>query len=737
MQIAANSACIQADIWLIAEAATSIDVSATISTLLQHTAPPFSLHVVAGEEQQAQLCSLLERINSDSVHLYPANTSWQDLIGRSTTHWIVLLHAGTLLVHDWLPRLLAAAEFSPEAGSISPVSNGTVLHSVSNTSIQALSAAQLDQIVAVCSDNRLLETPYWLPGLHLLRKAALAASEPLLSRAVADLESSFRLAEHLSWQGQLHLLYTGLCVSSQPSRGDLPLTRNQHEQAEKIQLAHPLTGLRYRVAQQAAAPLDAMHPLAQRPVRLHLMHNWGGGLERWVEDYCAADVSSTHLILRAVGTWGAFGQRLELHTHVHSTKPVAVWPITPAIRATAVASHAYASALREIIERFHVETILVSSLIGHALEALRLPIPTIVVCHDYYPYCQALYSFNGSPCQQCDKVDLQACKSGNPSNRFFNNVDAEEWHWLRQAYLQCLNRSGVQLVAPSPSVADNLCRLIPQLDRTRFHIIAHGIDMQTKPLMPQQHPRPRILLLGGIGPEKGLHLLRALFPALADKADVFLLGCGEAGTEFANYQGVHIQPRYSRQELPQLVEAISPDLGLLLSVVPETFSYTLSELFAFGIPVVATRLGSFADRIEHGRTGLLADPRPEALSAAINQLLTNQELRALMRQQIQKLPQRSRQQMIDDYLRLAPLPKYSLHRTSVDSAGLGRSDIVDRSWDPGKSFSDIIVEAKCYFEHKIDASPRLRPWQRKCLNTVCRAVFSLTFRINASLKHVR
>lgn len=737
MQIAATSAGTPADIWLIAESANSIDVSATIGSLLQHTAPPFSLHIVAGEEQQAQLLTLLDRAHTGSVHLYPANTSWQELIGHSKTNWIALLQAGTLLVNDWLPRLLAAAEFSPNAGSISPVCNGPGLHSVGNATTQTPAPTQLDQIVALVSDNTLFETPYWLPGLHLLRKAALAVSEPLLSRALADQESSYRLAEHLYWQGQLHLLYSGLCVSCQPTKTGLPLTPNQLEQTEQMQLAHPLAGLRYRVAQHMQAAPDNTQALAQRPVRLHLMHNWGGGLERWVEDYCAADQQNTNLILRAVGTWGAFGQRLELHTHVHSTTPIAVWPITPAIRATAVASYAYARALQEIIERYHVETILVSSLIGHSLDALRQKIPTIVVCHDYYPYCQALYSLNGSPCQQCDKVDLQACKSGNPANRFFNNVEAEEWHWLRQAYLQCLNRPGIQLVAPSPSVADNLCRLIPQLDRARFHIIAHGIDMPAKPLAPPQHPRPRILLLGGIGPEKGLHLLRALFPALGDKADVYLLGCGEAGAEFASLRGVHIQPRYSRQELPQLIEAINPDIGLLLSVVPETFSYTLSELFAFGIPVVATRLGSFADRIEHGRTGLLAEPRPDALSTAIDQLLTDQELRALMRQQIQQLPQRSRQQMIDNYLALAPLPKYSLHRCNIDSAGLGRSDIVDRSWDPGKSFSDIIIEAKSYFEHKIDASPRLRPWQRKCLNAVCRALFSLTFRINASLKHVR
>ncbi len=50
---------------------------------------------------------------------------------------------------------------------------------------------------------------------------------------------------------------------------------------------------------------------------------------------------------------------------------------------------------------------------------------------------------------------------------------------------------------------------------------------------------------------------------------------------------------------------IAPHMGLLLSIVPETFSYTLSEMWAAGIPVLATRLGAFGDRIRDGQNGWL------------------------------------------------------------------------------------------------------------------------------------
>ena len=73
-------------------------------------------------------------------------------------------------------------------------------------------------------------------------------------------------------------------------------------------------------------------------------------------------------------------------------------------------------------------------------------------------------------------------------------------------------------------------------------------------------------------------------------------------------------------ELPKILQSLKPDLGLLLSNVPETFSYTLSELFAAGIPPVASRLGAFVDRIEDGVTGWLVSPGGDDLLDKLSEL---------------------------------------------------------------------------------------------------------------------
>jgi len=94
--------------------------------------------------------------------------------------------------------------------------------------------------------------------------------------------------------------------------------------------------------------------------------------------------------------------------------------------------------------------------------------------------------------------------------------------------------------------------------------------------------------------------------------------------------GIDLIPQYRRDELPSLVAALRPHGALLLSTVPETWSYTLSEMRALGLAPIATRLGAFAERIADGRDGVLFDPRPDALVAAVEAWLERpRELAAL------------------------------------------------------------------------------------------------------------
>ena len=88
---------------------------------------------------------------------------------------------------------------------------------------------------------------------------------------------------------------------------------------------------------------------------------------------------------------------------------------------------------------------------------------------------------------------------------------------------------------------------------------------------------------------------------------------------------MHVLVNYHTRNLARRVRDIGPHLAGLLSVVPETYSYTLSEMQALGIPVVATRLGSFPERIRDGQDGWLIEPTAEALVERIADIAAHPE----------------------------------------------------------------------------------------------------------------
>jgi glycosyltransferase involved in cell wall biosynthesis len=82
-----------------------------------------------------------------------------------------------------------------------------------------------------------------------------------------------------------------------------------------------------------------------------------------------------------------------------------------------------------------------------------------------------------------------------------------------------------------------------------------------------------------------------------------------------------------RNDVPRLLEAIDV---VTLPSISEACSLAIIEAMAMGKPVVATRAGGNLELINHGRSGLLVDRRPEPLADAICELLNDPERRAAM-----------------------------------------------------------------------------------------------------------
>jgi GT2 family glycosyltransferase/glycosyltransferase involved in cell wall biosynthesis len=599
----------------------------------------------------ATVCSHanLPGVNRTKHNLERLGELISELAGRYPGRPIVFLRAGIDLrapdLESLVSRLLAP--HSPPALTVltngAPECNPFAL-------LESPKEPEFDQMRgAVCLMGRNVVHPWpWWPE-HLLALSSVAC-ERLTRGAPRNDELVTRLGRMLGLLEPLFIpdLRAGkfLGIRNEPNESARPtpwggLTRNLQRWLEN------------------GAPDLSPNGAAAQPVTLHITHSWGGGVSLWTEAFIEADTTGAHLQLRSetVQSGQGNGQRLALYSGNTLTTPIATWWLQPPIQSVEVENEQYREALERICARFGVGRILVSSLVGHTLDALATGLPTIQVLHDHFPLWPLL-SVHPSVFMVQGRLDLDAALQSQAGQLEFTDHDVAAWTEIREAYLARLEQHDVRLVAPSRSVIEISRELDQRMAALEIALIPHGTPggdrRETVRARPRADGKLRVLIPGRIQPGKGKALLQAALPDLTRFAHVYLVGSGKHGEDFFGLPGVSVLFQYDRNELDTILAAIGPHAAALLSVVPETFSYTLSELKQRGVPVIATRRGAFAERLDHGRTGWLIEPLADELVAAIEHFWNDPAALQALGDALRKDPAPRMADMIQAYDALCP-----------------------------------------------------------------------------------
>lgn len=130
------------------------------------------------------------------------------------------------------------------------------------------------------------------------------------------------------------------------------------------------------------------------------------------------------------------------------------------------------------------------------------------------------------------------------------------------------------------------------------------------------------LFVGRISEEKGIATLLQAWSALPRPQLLKVAGAGPLEPLLQGLNNVEALGRQSAAEVGHLMRQAA--FLLLPSEWYEGFPLVLVEAFAHGLPVLASRLGSMADIIEDGKTGLLFEPgNPRDLADKAQWLLDN------------------------------------------------------------------------------------------------------------------
>ncbi len=373
--------------------------------------------------------------------------------------------------------------------------------------------------------------------------------------------------------------------------------------------SRPLLG---RAANMLSATRD------QRTRVLHVLQNSGSGhgTGKHVRDL-SAGLNDDFLNLTAAANEAhdPAQEQLELH---RGEVAVGAWRYSqPGWPQTAAEIPGNDQAWMHLLEQAKPDLIHFHHIKNHTLSLLaRLAatrVPLIVSLHDYYFLCPDF------ALQQCPGVN--SCDSCYP--KLFKGP--AQYQQLRRALFYASLKQAAAIVAPSQTAANIVKETYPDL---KIQVIPHGIRAIPK-VVREPSFKIRFGMLGNVNAVKGIEVALKAWSMIAppDAAELHIYGA--VHPDYARKcagAGIHFHGAYCQENLPRILSRI--DIGLLPTQAPETFSYTLSEFFAGGIPVIGSDYGALSERIENGMNGFkMARDDVRAWASILSRLIQDEPLR--------------------------------------------------------------------------------------------------------------
>lgn len=524
-------------------------------------------------------------------------------MAAAPAHDIILLNSDTQLFHGWLDRLQAHARAARDIATVTPLSNAGSIASYpggEENSCDEKTARLLDNLAAHANEGQHVDVPTGVGFCMFIRRACIeqigGLDETLFAQGYGEENDFCRRASAHGWR---HVIAGDVFVwhRNGVSFGD---TRRNLMQRNGAVLAarHPEYDDLVRAfhAEQPLAPLRRALDMARlrretRPIVLLLSLALDGGVGRHVEDRIKALEAQGYapLLLRP----DRDSQRL--HISASGALPY------PDLAFRFADEGGLFAAMLDALPVHHIEFHHFLGMNQRFVEhCLALDVPVDVYIHDYSWYCPRL-SLLGAYGIYCGEPGLAACKSciRRAGSELHDALAPEA---LQARSLRWLSRAR-SVFAPCQDVAARYAAIFPDVT---FSVMPWEDSPPAPRAVEHSGAVPhRIAVIGAIGEQKGQNILLACArqAALHDlPLEFVVIGFAEDEEALLRTGKVFVTGRYAPEELPSLLRREAPSGIFLPSVTPETWSYTLSEALATGLPVMAFDIGAIAERLRNGRT---------------------------------------------------------------------------------------------------------------------------------------
>ena len=559
------------------------------SVLADRPLPPARIIVVDDDLGEPPLSAWLQELAAGGhIHLLrnPRKLGFaacaKQGIDIAATHDVVLLRSGTVVFPGWLSRLAAHAASDPHIATVSPLC-ATVAAGVASL---GLAPALLDEVCGSVNTARSVPAGAPAGNCTYIRRDALRQVGGMTDGAGPEADFCRRAAE-AGWQNRLAY---DIFVHRQLVHGqDLANPEDYPLPAD-----NPTDGVATDPFEFALAA--GLFRRSNLPVILMISHAMGGGVRRHIEGLVKRYRRAAHIVLLQEAVRG-----VALSLPALSDQPVLKLPSDRLDDLVLVLKSANLSRVH-IHHQLHLD-IDIRRLI------LRLDLPFDVTVHDYYAICPQINLLpwpEGIYCGEPSPSGCNACIADNSSHGAKDIVS-----WRREKAWQFIDADRV--ICPSADVKTRLARYGVAENAI---VVPHESQLSEDwpiAIPPHTEAPLRIVLLGVLANHKGARVVASVVEAAeAGAIEIHLIGDVEPSFPKPAIKLMKITGKYQEQDLAEHLRKARPDVFWFPSSAPETYSYTLGDAIASGLPIVATKLGSFPERLAGRPNTWLVDHRASA-----------------------------------------------------------------------------------------------------------------------------
>jgi GT2 family glycosyltransferase len=533
---------------------------------------------------------------------------------------VILLNSDTIVSDFWIDRLVGVANSDETIASVSPMTNNATILSYpypnrENGLVDILSYSQIDSFFAenTCS-LKSVEVPVTVGFCMLIKREALQATggfdEALFGIGYGE-ECDWCM--RATYRGYKHVVATDTYVYHQGAVSFSEKTlKRQALAGQALAIRHPEY---WPLVARFCNEDRLFHPRRNVDIKrlkhhlsgykgavLHVLHSLGGGTEAYVRDVAR--------MLSDLGFESVFARpdhvgRLVISAFSARDMPNLVFNCADDV-----------GVVKQLFLEIDLCRMHLHNIIGFSPEATsflrNINIPTILTLHDYVSICPQLWlldqriTYCGVPPARICNICLRERRPPVPAESI--SAWRREWHGTL--------KKADRVVAPSFFVKEAVNKVFPDL---AISVVPHYEDRRQAsfaPVEPSDSDIREIAVLGNLGAHKGRdRIYSCALDSHIRSLPLLFIVFGSIDLEENQFGGkLRKMGTYERANLGDHLARTKCRIGFLPSIWPETFSFVLSELLAFGLYPVVFNLGAQAERLSAAGTGSILEIGLSAMS---------------------------------------------------------------------------------------------------------------------------